>query len=270
MTPSFSGLRMPQVASILKVIRTVPGVLAVSWIGPWWIVKRKGQELKGSARFWLLTGACTAVALAVAIASLSVVAANMVAIAAYLQPLAVGACLAFVLTHTGRPSLPRSSLVVISGLAFIVSIRAIGMTTWGVACAHDVSYPRTLERLRHELNATAPGSAVVISAAYLYETARHDELHWIHSDWPGKPGQAGGDRELDALVALKPAKLIVTQFDYYRRYEAVVEGLKARPELVAVKLENTGRIRTPDSIKSLQKVVQHISWAPVVVDFSWR
>jgi len=270
MTPSFSGLRMPQIASILKVIRTAPGVFAVLLIVPWLIRQRRGQGLEGSVRFWLLTGAGTAAALAVTIASLSVVAANLVAIAAYLQPLAVGTCLAFVLAHTRRPSLPRSSLAVIFGLAFIVSIRAIGMTTWGVACAHDMSYPRTLERLRQELNATAPGSAVVISAAYLYETARHDELHWIHSDWPGKPEQTGGDRELDALVALKPAKLIVTQFDYYRRYEAVVEGLKARPELVAVKLENTATVRAPDSIKSLQKVVQHVSWAPVVVDFSWR
>jgi hypothetical protein len=133
-----------------------------------------------------------------------------------------------------------------------------------------MSYPRTLERLRQELRTTAPGSAVVVSAAYLYETARHDELHWVHADWPGKPGFSGGDWERDALVALKPAKLIVTQFDYYRRYEAVLEGLKTRPGLVEVRMENTAKVRAPDSIKRLQKVVQHIAWAPVVVDFSWR
>ena len=270
MTPSITGFRLPQVTSILKVVRTVPGVLAAAVLLPWLLVKIKGHEPAGGARLWLLAGADTATALAVAAASLFVVTANMIAIAAYLQPLIVGVCLALVMTHTQRPSLPRSCQLVCWGLAFIVSIRAIGMTTWGAVCANDMSYPRTLDCLRQELRTTAPGSAVVISSAYLYETARHDELHWVHADWPGKPDFSGGDWKRGALVALKPAKLIVTQFDYYRRYEVVLDGLKSRPELVEFKIANTAKVRAPDSIKPLQRVVQHISWAPVVVDFSWR
>ena len=84
MTPSISGLRLPEVTSILKVIRTVPGALAASVLLPWLLVKHKGLEPAGGARLWLLAGACTATALAVAAASLFVVTANMVAIAAYL------------------------------------------------------------------------------------------------------------------------------------------------------------------------------------------
>jgi len=46
--------------------------------------------------------------------------------------------------------------------------------------------------------------------------------------------------------------------------------LKTRPEVVEIKMENTVKVPAPDSMKRLQKVVQHISWAPVVVEFSWR
>ena len=299
LTPSATGLRIPDVSSILKIIRTVPGVLAVSVLLPWLVLKRNGRGPADDKQFWLMAGACTATAVGVVIASLSVVTANMVQIANYLQPLAVGACLALVITRTdaneglfrsseqpraglesqtklvtttarGGATLPRRCLAIFLALAFIVSIRAIGMSTWGVACANDMDYATALDRLRTELNATAPGNTVLISAAYLYETARHDNLNWIHSDWPGKPDYSRGDWERDALLALKPAKLIITQFDYYRRYEAVLGGLRTRPELVEIKIENTIKVPAPDSMKRLQKVVQHISWAPVVVEFSWR
>jgi len=243
----------------------------VSLTLPWLIMRRNGLESPNSARFRLVTGACAATALAVVIASLFVVTANMVQIANYLQPLVVGGCLALAMarTHQGT-SLPRCYVTACLGLAFLTSIRAIGMTTWGAACANDVNYTAALHRLREELDTTPAGSTVVISAAYLYETARHDEVRWIHSDWPGKTDFSSSDWERNALVALKPAKLVVTQFDYYRRYEAVLAGLKARPELVEMKMQNTAGIPAPDSIQRLQKVVQHISWAPVVVDFSWR
>lgn len=270
LTPSATGLRMPQATAILKVIRTVPGVLAISLLLSWLMARRNGHEPSGAARFWLVTGPCTATALAVVVASLFVVTANMVQIANYLQPLAVGGCLALVMTRIPRPSLPRRHLAVFLGLAFIVSIRAIGMTTWGLACATDMSYTTMLRRLRAELKTTAPGSTVIVSAAYLYETARHDELQWIHSDWPGKTDYSRGDWERDALVALKPAKLIITQFDYYRRYEAVLADLKTRPKLLEFQIHNTAKMPAPDSIRPLQRVVQHLSWAPVVVDFSWR
>lgn len=130
----------------------------------------------------------------------------------------------------------------------------------------DLSYSGTMQRLRHELATSPRGSTVVASAAYLYETARRDDVRWIHSDWPATPDVSGDE----ALRRLKPAKLIVTQFDYYRRYEPVLAALSRQPDLVEIKIQNTATLSPPDSIESLRKVVQHISWAPVVVEFSWR
>jgi hypothetical protein len=148
-------------------------------------------------------------------------------------------------------------------------VRAIGMTTWGVACNTDMGYRESVELVQKQLDDTAPGSAVLLSSAYLYEGARHPGLRWIHADWPGKPAHST-TWEGDALMKLKPAKLVITQFDYYRRYEVVLAHLQAQPALVEIKLRNTAKIPSPDSIKSFRRVVQHISWAPVVVEFSWR
>lgn len=72
---------------------------------------------------------------------------------------------------------------------------------------------------------------------------------------------------LNGLLALKPHKLILTEFDYYRRYEPVVAELKARG--VSLEISNTAKIPVPDANKNMQRVVQHISWAPVIVSFDW-
>jgi hypothetical protein len=40
--------------------------------------------------------------------------------------------------------------------------------------------------------------------------------------------------------------------------------------LVEFEISNAAQFPPPDSIPKLQKVVQHISWAPVVVTFSWK
>jgi hypothetical protein len=75
---------------------------------------------------------------------------------------------------------------------------------------------------------------------------------------------------MNALIRLKPAKLVVTQFDYYRSFAPLVEELRARPELVAVTVRDQAAVPTPDSIPPLRRVVQHISWAPVIVDLDWK
>ena len=109
---------------------------------------------------------------------------------------------------------------------------------------------------------------MVLSAAYLYEAAGHQEFRWIHSDWLGKAGK--GEDDFKAMVSVKPVKLILTQFDYYRRYEPVLQQLKGRPGLVEFQVINTAKVPAPDSIRSLRKVVQHVSWAPVIVVLEWK
>ena len=100
--------------------------------------------------------------------------------------------------------------------------------------------------------------------------ARHEKIRWVHSDWmtPGQRGAATTDFE--ALLSLRPAKLLLTQFDYFRRFEPVVTRLKSRREVLQLELMNTARTPAPDSFPALQKVVQHVAWAPVVISLQWR
>ena len=46
--------------------------------------------------------------------------------------------------------------------------------------------------------------------------------------------------------------------------------LRQHPELVTVQVRDETAVRTPDSIPAMQRVVQHISWAPVIVDLDWK
>jgi hypothetical protein len=218
----------------------------------------------------LVSGAATLAALAMVGGSLFVLSPNSILFVEPLQPVIVGGCLALLAArHSGRARL-RAQVWLFVGLAALGSIRAIGMTTWGVACAADAGYPSALRCVRTELNGCAPGTTVVLSSAYLYEAARYHELRWIHSDWMEPAQRHRPSADWEGLLALKPARLILTQFDYYRRYQPLLAQLKTQPGLAQVQIVNTAKLRAPDSIRRLQKVLQHLSWAPVVVRVSWK
>ena len=53
-------------------------------------------------------------------------------------------------------------------------------------------------------------------------------------------------------------------------YERVLAEAQKNPDLKNVQVTNTAKTRAPDSYPSLQKILQHISWAPVIVDLTWR
>jgi hypothetical protein len=112
-----------------------------------------------------------------------------------------------------------------------------------------------------------PGSTLFVSSAFLYDAAQRTNLTWLHSDWPAPASGTGWERH--ALENLRPAKLILTQFDYYRRYEPVLANLQQSHPEFGIHITNLAHIAPPDASSKLQKVVQHISWAPVVVDFHW-
>ena len=270
-TPSLTGLRMPKFDELLKVIRNAPGVIAVTLILGWlWRSWLRGRSTSSEEnRFFVVALSCLLGALAVVAACLAILTPNLVGIANYLQPVIVGCSLAFV---AAAVRIPRAIALLKAGflcLALFGSIRAIGMSTWGLACASDMGYEASLDRIRSELGSIPRGGTVVVSAAYLYETARHDEFRWIHSDWLHKLG-TGQSGESQALLELKPTKILLTQFDYYRRYFWILAEVQSHPDLVEVKIEQTTRIPSPDSFKPIQKVVQHICWAPVVVTLTWR
>ena len=218
----------------------------------------------------LVSAAATLAALALIGSSLFLLSPNSVLFVGPLQPLIVGGCLALLAArYSGRPCL-RAQLWLFVGLAALGSIRAIGMTTWGAACAADAGYPSALRCVRSELDACAPGNTVVLSSAYLYEAARHKELRWIHSDWMEPAQRRRPSADWEGLLALRPARVILTQLDYYRRYQPLLARLETRPGLAQVQIVNTAKLPAPDSIRLLQRVLQHISWAPVVVRVSWK
>jgi hypothetical protein len=149
----------------------------------------------------------------------------------------------------------------------LVSIRAIGMSTWGVMCVRDVSRVEAITRLRAELDAVPPGSTVMISSAYLYDAAQRTNINWVHSDWPAPPGAPGG--ESGGIIKLRATRFILTQFDYYRRYNQSLRELRVMPNPPQIKITDTAQVRPPDAFPSLQRVLQHISWAPIVIEVTW-
>jgi hypothetical protein len=75
---------------------------------------------------------------------------------------------------------------------------------------------------------------------------------------------------MDALRAAKPACLILTQFDYYRRYTHLLAWLASSGDSASARVENLAHVLPPDASPRWQRVVQHVAWAPVIVTLTWR
>jgi hypothetical protein len=245
----------------------MPGIIAISALFGSKALKRLFLQRPEPTDVLLV--ACVLPSLAIAFGAIFVLTPNAVSFAAYVQPLAVAVCL---MAATAQESMRdhRALVSLFAVLAALGSVRAIGMTTWGIACAVDVSQHAALERVRQEIAAIAPGQLAVFSGAYLHEAAPREDFPWIHSDWLVPAKREDTDPDWKALLAVKPVTMVLTQFDYYRRYQPVLERLKGNPELATLNLTDTAHLRTPDSIKSFQKVVQHISWAPIIVNITWK
>jgi hypothetical protein len=155
-----------------------------------------------------------------------------------------------------------------AALAILAGARAIGLTTWGVVCAADVNQRAATGIVHNSLAQIPAGSTVVLSSAYLYGETGNSRIRAIHPDWIA-PYRHKTD-VVDCFVTLRPARLILTQFDYYRGCGTIIPQLRNRKDLVEVRVTDFAKVRPPDSIASVQRIVQHISWAPVIVDLDWR
>jgi hypothetical protein len=268
MTPSFTGFRLPQRDECLKVIRTAPGIFLAFALLPF-ALGRLGnlRQRLGQAPQLLVLAAGLVAAGVLIFGSLFVLTANLIAIAGYLQPLLVGVFLAAFVRQRELLRLPIWLGTIFLGAVLLVSVRAVGMTTWGILCARDVTYSEALQKLNIALDAAPADRPVIISAAFLYETAERANLNWIHSDWPAR--SVVNDWELRAIERLQPSLVVLTQFDYYRRYEPVVAQLRRERGDVEVRIHNAARVQAPDAEPKFRKVVQHISWAPVIIHFDW-
>jgi hypothetical protein len=279
-TPSFTGLRRPAIGDWLKVFRTIPGILMAGafWVWAWRKYGRSailGDAVPGGSSFdrcgVVLLLAATLVAIAFTLAALLVITPNAVLFMTYLQPLVVaGAIAGGVGDRSLFPKPEKRTLVVFVLLALLVSIRAVGLTTWGILCAKDVSYSRSLRMVREQLQLAPAGSSVVLSSAYLYETSRDSTHRIVHSDWMMAADRNQQNADWEALLKLQPSRVVLTPFDYYRRYQSVFAQLSGHPEIGVAEIRHSAGVRPPDSFPKLNRVLQHVSWAPVVISIEWR
>ncbi len=270
-TPSLTGWRIPALGDILKVLRTTPGICLVAIFLPWsWFKQHNDVEHVKYARHELLLLPALVGALAVVVACLFVLTPNTVAIANYLQPVIVATYLALCATLFPGGRFLRFQVLCLCLAALLGSVRAIGMSTWGLVCARDVGYSSATHRIEAELATLPAGTTVVVSSPFLYDAAKRNDLVLIHSDWMGKAWAVPPLTDLQALEALKPRKMILSQFDYYRRHEVELEQLEKEPGLCEVHITDTAHVRPPDAYPPLRRVVQHISWAPIIVDLTWH
>lgn len=295
-TPSLTGFRVPRPDEILKLVRNVPGTLAVGALVLYSLAARlKGHTTRetiqqdvpamsagdnlGMVRCLVLFAAVTA-SLLILGAALFIITPNSIGFTLYLQPLIVGLFLSSELLPPSKHGeqlagfrwLARHRSLAVVGfiaLAALTSIRAVGLSTWGLACAWDFGYRDSQRILKRELAACRANDAVVLSSAYLYTAAHSKDLRWVHCDWLQPANRYQPEDDWEGLIRLRPAVLVLTQFDYYRRFQPVVARLSNQPELAEVVVADAARVRPPDAIPPLRRVVQHLSWAPVIVRLNW-
>jgi len=207
------------------------------------------------------------VALMVIVGCLSIITPNWVSAAMYLQPILVGLFLSSLASLSAGRVRPAIITILVVLPVCLAAIRAVGISTWGLACGADVSYAAAMERVRSELDAVPPQPKVLLSSAYLYQADRSTNGFWIHEAYPMPP--KSDETFTESLRRLRVNKLVLTQYDFYRRYQPVMDELRAGGG-VKIDIVNTARIRPPDSYRPLRQVLQHISWAPVIVTLRWN
>ncbi len=267
-TPVFTlGFHAPPPVEILKLVRNAPVFLVALVLLP--LVFARRERLWQGGGGWLFLSAGIAVMGWVLLgATMTLVTANYVMYLLFVQILLAAGLLA--LADKVFPKNAHWCRAVIWCCGVLVSVRAVGMTTWGLACGADVGYSRAIQIVSADLNHAPPGATIVLSSAFLYEAARHPQVRALHEAWLAPPRRGHPEDLPGALPRLKPAELILTQFDYYRRYQPVVEGLQAGGKLASIEILNAAHTPPPDAFASFQKIVQHVSWAPVVVRLEWK
>ncbi len=260
------GFHAPHSLEIIKLIRTTPVFLLALAALPFGFARRK--QLIAEPWLFLVAGVF-AMGATLLFLTMTLIAPDYVNYTIYAQIILAAGLLAL------APKLfPESKCwprALFAACVVLVSVRAVGMTTWGAACAWKNNYWHTQEQLRTELKPFVDSDApVVLSSAFLYSAAEFGVQHPIHSDWYYDRALTAPGVNFDGIVKLRPPKLVLTQFDYYRGFIGLLDKLRQHPELVTVRVRDEALMPTPDANPKLQRVVQHISWAPVIVDLEWK
>ncbi len=262
------GFRVPTVLELLKLIRTAPVFLLALVLLPFLFAKRRVILANEGAWLPLLAGVFIT-GWGLLIADMTLLAANYVGYILFIQLLLAAGLLA--LSEHFTAPLRRALRVALVGCVLLASVRAVGMTTWGAACAWKNSYARTHQALLAEFAPFAQtNAAVIVSSAYVYTALEANVKNPVHSDWYFDRANWTNNADLSGFIALQPKKLVLVQFDYYRAFAPLLERLRAQPGLVDITVRDAAQVRTPDAIPSMQRVLQQISWAPVIVDLEWK
>jgi len=263
-----TGFRIPNSMELIKLVRTAPVFLLMLMMLPILFVKRKLVFDFGQPWFVLVGGAFI-MGWVLLLADMTLLAANYVGYVLFLQVLLAAGILAA--TQPFSDAFRRHVRCVLWGCIILVSIRAVGMSTWGAACAWKNSYPKTHAVLLSELAPFAKTNLpALVSSSYFYTALEAGVQNPIHSDWYFDRANWTNNAQINGLAALRPAKLVLNQFDYYRAFKPLLEQLRQQPGLVDIRVRDLAEVRTPDSIPSVDHVVQNISWAPVIVDLDWK
>jgi hypothetical protein len=261
-----SGFHLPRGVELLKLVRTAPVFLVAIFFVPLAIKHR--QQFSADAWLRLAAGIFLAGWTLIA-ADLTLLSANYIGYVLFSQIILAAGLLALIgIFFSSRA---RCLRLFIFCCAALMSIRAIGLTTWGAACAWENSYAQTQTTLRVELAPFATNNTpVFISSAFCYDAEKLRVRHPVLCDWYFNHATWTNNAQLNGLVRSRPAKLVLTQFDYYRSFERVLAQLRQHPELAAIRVRDLAEIKPPDAIPALSRVVQNISWAPVIVDLDWK
>lgn len=288
-TPAITSLRLPQMDNLLRVDRVSPGILlSAFFLVILFLQKKLTISAATKSPEFLVAVSGTAASLTLISSSLVLFTPSNIHMVGYMQPIIVG-CFLSTFSHILRGNSDQTHLVTEGNLssrvsgrlpvcyitlyllaAVLVSLRAIGMTLWGLACASDLSYADAVKIVRKEIDEMPPKSVVVVSSPFFYETARRSELILIHADWLGLTNGKVENPSCDKIVELKPAKLLLVTFDRYRRYDEVIKQLRIRPEIHSLSVINVANRPPPDSFPIIRRLFQNVSWSPVIVNIIWN
>jgi len=262
-----SGLHLPGLHTILKLLRNAPVFGIFALMLPC-LLSRAGSKPETAAPQALTVGVGV-VGSGLLLASALLSSPNYYAYVLFSQGILAAGLLWWAAqpTNAWRRWLPPA-LACCLGL---VSIRAVGMSTWGVACARDVSRSRANALVQAALQpAAARDEYAIVSSAFLYEAARLHLDHALHTDWTRGRGRQDTTTDAEAILRLRPTVIVLTQFDYYRAYRAPIEQVRQQTNAVELEIRDTAQLRPPDAHPSLQRIVQHISWAPIIIQLHWK
>ena len=264
-TQSSTRFRLPTLDEILRAARNTPGLIVVTVFLFIDMVRRRPALRSDEATTSAVAsfGALLVAADFAILASLFVAPPYYVAIAAYPQIVVVAlwVWLRTPLSSTAGAVMRSARAVALPGAIALVALRAVALATWGVLCATDVGKVDAIAEVRRTIDSLPDRAEVIVSSAYLYDLAGQQRVNTIHTDWIGRYGEPGGAH---------PVAFVLTPFDYYRRFRRELAAMQAKNQIKSLTVREKRRWPVPDETPSLQRVVQHLSWAPVIVRVEWR